>query len=52
MFKWLKKQNKNMTPKKTQYDTFDDFMHMMIECSEEQFESICLWLKSMRKPKM
>ena len=52
MFKNLKKRDTETTPERNRYEMFDDFIRMMIECSDAQFESTCLWLKSMRKPKL
>lgn len=52
MIKGLKKRKVLNKPKENRYDSFDDFIRMMIECSDEQFESTFNWLKSMRKPKL
>ena len=36
-------------PKQTNnYTSFDDFIQMMLTCSDEQFKSICAWLEIMR----
>lgn len=51
MFRWFKNKTKK-NPEKNRYVTFDDFIRMMLECSDEQFESNCLWLRSMRGTKL
>lgn len=40
----LKKQKQLNT-----YTSFDDFIQMMLTCSDEQFKSTCEWLATMRK---
>lgn len=42
--KLSKKQQKDNT-----YISFDDFIQMMINCSDEQFISTFNWFKSMRE---
>ena len=46
----LFKTKKSATPKDdNNYISFDDFVNMLINCSDEQFESIFSWLKIMRE---
>ena len=45
----LKKEKPLKKPKKPNtYTSFDDFIQMMLTCSDEQFESTCQWFKNMR----
>ena len=53
MFEKIKKRKMEKFKKeKNNYFSFDDFITMMLDCSEEQFESTFNWFKSMRKPKL
>lgn len=49
MFKWFKKKNTKINTGKNRYDTFDDFITLMLECSDEQFECTFNWFRRMRK---
>lgn len=46
---------KSKPPKQTKseqsYTYFEDFIQMMLTCSDEQFKSICAWLEIMRNKK-
>ena len=48
--KMFKKEKPLKKPKQfNNYTSFDDFIQMMLTCSDEQFESTCQWLATMRK---
>lgn len=50
MFIKLKQQkNKKTILHNNQYSSFDDFINMMLTCSEVQFDSTVSWFKDMRK---
>lgn len=43
IFKFFKRPKQ-----KEYYSSFDDFIQMMLTCSDEQFKSICAWMEIMR----
>jgi hypothetical protein len=49
MFNCFKKTK--ITPKENRCDTFDDFIRMMIECSDEEFRNTVRLLARMRRKK-